>query len=151
MKQFVVILSLVFLLNPIKIFSQTDEEDFLLFYNDFKTAVLNQERSKIESYTTWSKEQGGFFSSSSKTSFMENVYKTLFSDFWSTAFNKAEINKTVSTMYGDIFLKKVESTYYGYNSGDVVYALDNCGNTLIFKKSNNVFKLIAMFYSGDGD
>jgi len=151
MRHFVVFWVLILLLNPFKLFSQTDDEYFMIFYNDFKTAVLNQEKSKIESYTTWSQENGGFFSSASKSSFMDKVYTTLFKDFWSTAFNSAELNQTIPTMYSNIILGKVEPAYYGYNIGDVVYALNNCDNALIFIKNDNKFKLIAMFYTGGGD
>ena len=136
--------------KPVNSASSDIDNDFINFYQNFKTALLEKDKEKITSYTNWSKSDGGFFSISvsSEKGFMNNVFKLIFTDFWENAFTNAELNKSFSSEYGMISLSKIEPISFGFNANDVVYSLDNCGNALIFKLENGEFKLVACFNTG---
>lgn len=153
MKHILILSIFVLLLHPLNLFSQAGNEDFLLFYNDFKSAVFNRNQSKIASYTEWSKLEGGSFSVNvtNKKDFMNNVYETIFNDFWNNAFKNAELDNSISSQNDGIKLSKITISGFGCSETDNVYCLDNYDNALLFKLINGEYKLIACIYTGEGD
>lgn len=144
----------IIVLSSVEIFAQNSNTDslFTVFYKTFQTVVTSKNKVNLSDMTEFSVSKGGYFSAPNKASFMENVYKSLFSDYWIFAIKNAQINKTIENNYGStITLKFVEPISWGYESNDILYSLDNGGNAILFKQINGVFKLIGLYSTEVGD
>jgi len=126
---------------------------FTEFFELFKTAILNQNKTDLETLTDWSVNNGGVFSIDvqTKSGFMKNVYGKLLNDFWINAISLAEMGKTIQSQFGQISFSKIDPVTYGYSANEDIYVLNNCGNGLVFKKINNGFKLVSMLIINEGD
>jgi len=106
------------------VFAQNNSDaTFQIFWDDFKSAYNNKDTDKIESMTYYSINKGGFFSinAASKSDFMHNVKKYIFSNLWSAAINEAVLNKVIP------ITEIVDAKFYrDFENGneDVVYVLD---------------------------
>ena len=146
--------TIIMLFNSLEIFAQSSKSDslFNVFFKSFQIAVNSNNKLNLSNMSEFSIDKGGYFSSPNKAIFMENVYKSLFSDYWKFAIKNAQINKTIKNNYGGIItLQLIEPTSWGYNSKDILYSLDNGGNAILFKQINGVFKLVGMFSTEGGD